>query len=134
MYRSYESSKNNAALLLKRDIIIFLAQHASSPELDPLVVLEQIPDDWMLNESEGAGGVYQFLESAITHTLHEKRSTYTAKHLSEMDLLNVEYNLVEAKRAFLRFTLKKTCCICNACIGDRVLYFLFVDFCRIPEC
>ncbi len=61
MYKSYEQSKNNAALLLKKDIIIFLAEHASSSELDPITVLEQIPDDWMLNESEGMGGVYQFL-------------------------------------------------------------------------
>lgn len=70
MYKSYQQSKNNAALLCKKDIINFLAQHASSPELDPLTVLELIPDDWLLNDSEGIGGVYQFLESAITHTLH----------------------------------------------------------------
>ena len=39
MYKSYESSKNNSALLLKKDILVFLKEHASSPELDPLVVL-----------------------------------------------------------------------------------------------
>ena len=57
MYKSYEQSKNNTALLLKRDIILFLGQHSSSPELDPLAVLEQIPDDWVLNENEGQGGI-----------------------------------------------------------------------------
>lgn len=46
-----------------------------------------IPDNWLLTEAEG--GIYQFLESAIIHTLHEKRAIYTSKHLSEMDLLNV---------------------------------------------
>lgn len=61
MYKSFESSKNNAALLLKKDIVVFLREHASSPELDPLVVLEQIPDDWMLNDFDGIGGIYQFL-------------------------------------------------------------------------
>lgn len=61
MYRSFESSKNNAALLLKKDIVVFLREYASNPELDPLVVLEQIPDDWMLNDFEGIGGIYQFL-------------------------------------------------------------------------
>lgn len=32
---------------------------------------------------------------------------------------------MEAKRAFLRFTLKKTCCICNSLIGDRVIIYLY---------
>ena len=61
MYKSFESSKNNAALLLKKDIVVFLREYASNPELDPLVVLEKIPDDWMLNDFEGIGGIYQFL-------------------------------------------------------------------------
>ena len=54
------------------------------------------------------------------HTLHKKRATYTSKHLSEMDLLNVEYNLIQAKKAYLRFTYKKKCCICDAPISDKV--------------
>lgn len=39
-----------------------------------------------------------------------------------MDSLNVEYSLVQAKRAYLRFTIKKKCCICNAHIADKVPY------------
>ena len=42
-------------------------------------------------------GLYSFLSSIISHTLHQKRSMKSAKHLSEMDLLNVEVNLVEDK-------------------------------------
>lgn len=37
-----------------------------------------------------------------------------------MDLLNVEYNLIQAKRAYLRFTYKKKCCLCDAPISDKV--------------
>lgn len=79
----------------------------------------------MLNELEGVGGIYQFMESAITNTLHEKRTNYTSKHLSEMDLLNVEYNLIQAKRAYLRFTYQKKCVICQTPIADKVQIFLF---------
>ena len=50
MYKSYEASKNNSALLLKKDIVVFLKKYSSNPELDPLTVLELIPDDWMLND------------------------------------------------------------------------------------
>lgn len=42
-----------------------------------------------------------------------------------MDLLNVEYNLIQAKRAYLRFTYKKKCCICDAPISDKVVFILF---------
>ena len=82
MYKSYEASSNNSLLLLKKDIVVFLKKYSSNPELDPLTVLELIPDDWMLNDFEGVGGIYQFLESSIIHTLHEKRTCSTAKHLS----------------------------------------------------
>jgi hypothetical protein len=103
---------------LKKDIISFIKKYSNEPELDPITVLELIPDNWVLSEFDG--GIYQFLESAIIHTLHEKRSTYTSRHLSEMDLLNVEYNLIQAKRAYLRFTYKKKCCLCDAPISDKV--------------
>jgi len=82
-----------------------------------------VPDSWLLTEHDG--GIYQFLESAIIHTLHERRATYTSKHLSEMDLLTVEYNLIQAKRAYLRFTYKKKCCICDTPISDKVNNSLF---------
>ncbi len=42
-----------------------------------------------------------------------------------MDLLNVEYNLIQAKRAYLRFTFKKKCCICDTPISDKVLLMLY---------
>ena len=42
-----------------------------------------------------------------------------------MDLLNVEYNLIQAKRAYLRFTYKKKCCVCDTPISDTVKLLLF---------
>ena len=42
-----------------------------------------------------------------------------------MDLLTVEYNLIQAKRAYLRFTYKKKCCICDTPISDKVYNQLF---------
>lgn len=92
------------------------------------MVLELIPDNWMLNDNEGVGAIYQFLESAIIHTLHEKRTAYTSKHLSEMDLLTSEYNLIEAKRAYLKFTYKKKCLKCDLPIADKVKNHFSVVF------
>lgn len=70
MYNYFESSGNSDAIFLKKDILMFLKKYSSDSELDPLIVLELIPDTWMLNDNEGVGGIYQFLESAIIHTLH----------------------------------------------------------------
>ncbi len=50
LYNSYESSKNNSPLFMQRDIIAFLKKYANDPELDPIVVLEQIPENWNLND------------------------------------------------------------------------------------
>lgn len=61
MYEYFEKSKNSDALFLKKDIIIFLKKYSSNPQLDPIVVLEIIPDNWMLNDTEKEGGIYQFL-------------------------------------------------------------------------
>ena len=61
MYNYFESSNNSDAIFLKKDIIMFLKKYSSNSELDPIVVLELIPDNWMLNDSEGVGGIYQFL-------------------------------------------------------------------------
>ena len=91
-----------------------------------------VPDTWLLTEHDG--GIYQFLESAIIHTLHERRATYTSKHLSEMDLLTVEYNLIQAKRAYLRFTYKKKCCICDTPISDKVKLLLFLVLRGVSQC
>lgn len=52
MYNYFESQKNSDALFLKKDIIIFLKKYSSNPELDPIVVLELIPDNWMLNDTQ----------------------------------------------------------------------------------
>ena len=106
MYNYFEQSNNSQAIFLKKDILMFLKKYSSDSELDPLIVLELIPDNWMLNDTEGVGAIYQFMESAIIHTLHEKRTAYTSKHLSEMDLLTSEHNLIEAKRAYLKLDRK----------------------------
>lgn len=61
MFKSFQSSKNNSSLLLKKDIILFLKKYSSDSELDPIIVLDLIPENWMLNDYEGVGGIYQFL-------------------------------------------------------------------------
>lgn len=97
-------------------------------------MLELIPDDWILSEGGNTSGIHQFLESIITHTLHIKHSVDTAKYVSEMDFLNSESKLVEAKRAYLKFTMKKKCCICNNNIADKVNIQKYLVLFGLSQC
>jgi len=56
-----------------------------------------MPPEFLLADSGADDGLYSFISSTISHTLHEKRSYQSAKNLSEMDLLNVECSLAKAK-------------------------------------
>ena len=108
--------------MIKKDIMSFLKKYSSNTELDPIQVMKLLPGDWMLNEENG-GGLYDFLQSAITHTLHNKRAYNSAKYLSEMDFLNVEYDLAKTKLASVRLPLNKTCKACTKPMLDKVLIF-----------
>jgi hypothetical protein len=105
---------------MKKLINDFLKKYATHSELDPIVVLEKIPQDWILEEKGNFDGLYAFLSSITSHTLNQKRNMKCAKHISEMDLVNVEYNLTKAKKANIKITTEKNCSVCHRRIGDKV--------------
>ena len=45
--------------------------------------------------------------------------------MSEMDLLDVEYQLAKAKKAHVKINATKKCLVCSRNIGDKVLIYLF---------
>lgn len=66
--------------------------------MDPLEVLNLIPEDWKLSDKSGADdGLFTFLSSVISYTMHQKRKTDSIESLSEMDAVNATYQLVKAK-------------------------------------
>ncbi len=66
-----------------------LKKYSTHPQLDPLRVMELIPEDWMISDTLGYGdGVYTFLSSVISHTLDQRRCVKSMWHLSEMDRRN----------------------------------------------
>jgi len=48
----------------------FLKKYATHSQLNPLEVIEIIPDKWMLSLNDGKDGLNCFLNSVISHTLH----------------------------------------------------------------
>ncbi len=79
-----------------------------------------MPDNWILSESGSGEGLYSFLSSVISHTLHQKRSTKSAYWLSDKELLNVNCDLAKAKKAHIKITPDKKCAVCMRSIGDKV--------------
>lgn len=107
-------------LLMKNTVNNFLKKYATHQELDPIFVLEYMPDKWMLQESGNEDGLHAFLSSILSHTLNQKRNMKVAKHMSEMDLVNIEYQLTKTKRANIKITTEKNCSVCHRRIGDKV--------------
>lgn len=84
-------------------------------------MLNVIPDDWKLSDQQGGDdGLYTFLSSVISYTMHQKRKTDSAKSLSEMDAVNASYQLAKAKQAYLKISPDKQCSVCKKLIGDKV--------------
>ena len=117
---SNDQKKQEFAIFLKKTINDFLKKYATHSELDSLSVLENIPDNWILSEDPENDGVYFFLKNVMSHTLNQKRINKCAKHMSEMDLLNVECTLTKAKKAHIKIHLDKNCSVCHRKIGDKV--------------
>jgi recombinational DNA repair protein (RecF pathway) len=97
----------------------FLKQYASHPQLDPLEVLDVIPPDFPMKEDSDDNGVYTFLFSAFSSTLHQRRNSKMAKSVSEMDLFNAECNLIKAQGAHVKITKNRKCDVCAVGIGKR---------------
>lgn len=108
---------------VKNCINNFLKKYSTHSELDPLTVLEKLPEWWKLEEKrEGSveDGLHAFLSNILSHTLNQKRNMKVAKHLSEMDLVNSDFNLAKTKKANIKITSEKNCSVCHRRIGDKV--------------
>jgi len=105
---------------LKVLINTFLKKYASHAQLDPLAVVELIPEDWLISGDEDNNGVYIFLTASLSSKLHKRRNTKIAKSLCEMDQLNVECTVAKAQQANVKITQDKNCSVCGKKIGEKV--------------
>ena len=69
--RNKEGKSGYLILFIIEDTINnFLKKYAIHPQLNPLEVLDKIPDNWKLADSGPEDGLVCFLNSVISHTLH----------------------------------------------------------------
>jgi len=121
--RRYEEYTEKGQKDMKNEYITvisnFLKKYASHSQLDPLEILDSIPNDFPLKEEGDDNGVYTFLFSAFSSTLHERRNVKMSKAISEMDLFNSECNLFKAQGAHVKITKHRKCDVCGSLIGKK---------------
>lgn len=101
----------------KRSAFELLKKYSTHPDLDPLSVMDIIPENWSLSDKEGSLQLY--LHVALSHSLHKSRVAKIVRHLSDMELIQTECEWTEYRKAFVRITAEKLCDVCKKKIGDR---------------
>jgi hypothetical protein len=113
-----DEKKNQFLDFMTKTIHDFLRKYATHPQLDPIAALEKLPEDWIL--SEEGNSLYSFLSAVISSSLNKKRNTKAARHISEMDLLIADSNLVGARKACVNIGHETKCAVCQRRIADKV--------------
>ena len=103
--------------MIKERINNFLRKYPTHPQINPIEILQLIPDHWNIHDYEGLN---IFLQLSLSESLHQKRAKKTAKSVSEMEVLNIECRCIEAKKSFVKINPDKKCINCHKQIGDKV--------------
>lgn len=109
-------SYQKQAEIYKNQIYLILNKYGDSQFLDVFVVLENLPDDWMLTEQK----LYEYLVKVIKTTNHMSNKYKLAKSLSEMNVLYKEKELIEAKSKSVCIGNDTNCEYCNKKIGSTI--------------
>lgn len=104
-----------------RDIALGLIRdHASKNTLDPMTILNLIPEDWPL-KTEGLDLV-QFLVSMFDRYLTKEENSKIAKNLSNMEFNNSQFELNEHKKAYKTITHDTFCEVCKRKLEYKAIY------------
>jgi len=96
-----------------------MKRYSSSNLLDPHIVLEMIPDDWVLTDPEH--NLVSYLQSMFDHLLTVEENAKISNNLSNMEMLNKEKERNELKQSYLVIGDESMCKVCN-----RKLPFKFI--------
>lgn len=123
--RFASSSDEAARIILEKEagkykalVYELLKNHAASSLLDPMRVIEMIPERWPLVTTQSSS-LSSYLHVALSHALHLGRATKIMRSLSEMDRVQVECDWVTLRNASVRITGERLCQKCMKKIGDR---------------
>lgn len=97
-----------------------IRDHASKNTLDPMTVLNLIPEDWQL-KTEGLD-LIQFLMSMFDRYLTKEENSKIAKNLSNMEFNNAQFELNDHKKAYKTITHDTFCEVCKRKLDYKSIY------------
>lgn len=108
------------AQLYRDNALGLMRDHASKNTLDPMTVLNLIPEDWQLS-TDGLNLV-SFLMSMFDRFLTKEKNSKIGKHLSNMEFNNAQYELNEYKKAYKTITHDTYCEVCKRKLEYKAIY------------
>ncbi len=94
-----------------------MKQKASEQLLDPLKVIDSIPDDWVLQAEEY--DLVEFISSLFDNKMTEEENAMIAANLSGLESFNAEIEKRELESAYLVIRDETECQWCNKTLGFR---------------
>ncbi len=92
-----------------------MKSNASTGLLDPMKVLESIPDDWDLQSTDF--DLVQFLCSLLDSLMTQNENTMVAANLSGLEKYNSDIEKRELESAYLVIRDETECAWCNKTLG-----------------
>lgn len=97
-----------------------IRDHASKNTLDPMTVLNLIPEDWMLKTE--SLDLVQFLVTMFDRFLTKEENSKIAKNLSGMEFINAQFELNDHKKAHKTVTPDTFCEVCKRRLEFKAIY------------
>lgn len=102
---------------LKKGILNLMKKYGDSTnKLDPFLVLNNIPGDWIVSEQT----LYEYLIKIIKNSNHMSNKYKIARSLSEISLLYKEKEVIEAKNKSVTIGNETNCEKCGKRIGSTI--------------
>ena len=112
-----ESGNKGMANQFRLKALNLMRKHSSDDELDPLAVVDMIPEDWMLqtNEYDMVG----FLKSVFDHQMAVEENQKIGERLANVERINTAAERNELQQAYLVITDDMMCKVCKNKLGHK---------------
>ncbi|EWS73100.1 transforming growth beta receptor associated protein, putative (macronuclear) [Tetrahymena thermophila SB210] len=145
----------NEQMLYKNYLDDILYKYSYYQDLNPIDILNLIPDDWVIgsssqiktvteyadqnqirnrqnnnfmnsdNTNEENTALYEFLTQALSETLYAQRQVSCTKHASESLLLENKIKLINCKKAYITWYNDRKCAACNKTITESTIFVVY---------
>jgi len=103
--------------LYKKQMLNILKRYSDNTLLDPFIILEQIPTDWLISDAS----LYNYITKIMKTYTHIANRYKVERNLSEMDQLYKEKECFIVKNKYVTIGIESICEACNRKIGTKMI-------------